>query len=74
MCAIKNLEVTIQITSENTFDVLFYEPESGDHVRYECHDDGPDILRENRMLSAEIRSWVSLLREEMEDDEDEDMD
>ena len=74
MCAIKNLQVTIQITSENTFDVLFYEPESGDHMRYECHSDGTNILFENRLLAAEIRSWAELLKLEMEDAKNEDLD
>lgn len=62
----KHLEVTIVLTSENTFDVEFYEPESGCFNRISCHDIGEtDHLQnkiENTKLAMEIHSWVGILR------------
>lgn len=57
------LEITLVATSEDTFDVEVYEPESGDFVRIECHDKGDAVDTENKKIIDELRSWVSLLRE-----------
>lgn len=61
----KLLEVTIRPTGKDTYDVEFYEPESGDFVRYESN-----RLDFDHMLAAEIKSWASILRDEMEDEEE----
>lgn len=65
----KTLTLTITLTSPNTFDVMFDEHESGDSVTYSCHDAGKYVSQENTDLINEIRSWVSLMREETADDE-----
>lgn len=56
------LDITIQITSDTTFDVEIHEPESGDFTRISCHDDGESIRAENDKIIGEIRDWVSILR------------
>lgn len=64
----KKLEIDIVLTSDNTFDLELYEPESGDFQRISCKDN-PDAfteVHENTAIGNEIRSWVSLLREEHE--------
>ena len=61
----KLLEITIRPTGKDTYDVEFYEPESGDFERYSSNE--PDF---DRKLAAEIKSWASILRDEMEDEED----
>lgn len=62
----KLLEVTIRPTGKDTYDVEFYEPESGDFVRYKSGEPHFD-----RMLAAEIKAWASILHDEMEDEEEE---
>lgn len=57
----KNLDVTIKLTSEDTFSVNFKEPESGSYLEILCHDKATD--EENRRITDEIRSWVSLMRD-----------
>ena len=59
-----NLEVEIKLTSDKTFSVGVYEPQSGDYTEIDCHDKGWNIAEENKRIIAEIRSWVSMLREE----------
>ena len=64
----KTLEIDIVLTSDSTFDLEFYEPESGEFKRISCKDN-PDAfteVHENTAIGNEIRSWVSLLREEHE--------
>ena len=61
----KSLEVTIKPTGEDTYDVEFYEPESGDFMRYSST--RPDF---DHMLAVEIKAWASILRDEMEDEEE----
>ena len=58
----KTIEVTIKLTSDTTFDMEFYEPESGDHICIEGDDsyDGSLIDR----VGTELLSWVSLMRDE----------
>ena len=71
----RTLEITITLTSDNTFDVDFYEPESGDSGSVSCHDSGSVNhalwQTENNNLAGEIRSWVEIMREYEEDEEDE---
>ena len=57
------LEVTLILTSDNTFNIEFYEPESGCFQRIECHDEGNQTGAEDKQIITEIRSWVSLMRE-----------
>lgn len=71
----RNLEIKIKLTSDNTFDVEFYEPESGDFGRVSCHDSGfiahEEWQTENNKLACEIRSWVEIMRDYEEDEENE---
>lgn len=60
------LEITLVSTSENTFDVEIYEPESGDFVSIPCHDNGDGVDTENKKIMDEIRSWIEFMREETE--------
>lgn len=60
----KLLEISLVLVSDNTFDVEIYEPESGDFNIIKCHDDGHTVDAENQQIADEIRSWVSMLREE----------
>ena len=59
----RNLEISIVLTSSNTFDVQIYEPETGDYSVVRCHDTGDSVQDENERVMREIRSWVSILRE-----------
>lgn len=59
----RNLEISLVLTSDNTFDVQIYEPETGEYLAVCCHDDGKEVQEENERVMNEIRSWVSLLRE-----------
>ena len=63
----KKLEIDIILTSDNTFDLEFYEPESGDFQRIMCHYNGEYIETENKKITDEIRSWAEMLLEEKED-------
>lgn len=60
----KLLEVTLVLAADNTFDVEIYEPESGELNIVKCHDEGHTIEAENQQIVDEIRSWVSMMREE----------
>ena len=60
----KNLSVTIELDSNNTFRLMIREPESGDCVTINCHDRGETVEAENDRIVNEIRSWVSLMRDE----------
>lgn len=60
----KLLEISLVLVSDNTFDVEIYEPESGEFNIVKCHDDGHTVETENKQLADEIRSWVSMMREE----------
>lgn len=57
----KLLEITLTITSNNTFDVDVYEPESGEYKIIKCHDSGESNAIENMEITSEIRSWVRLM-------------
>lgn len=58
------LKVTIKLTSDETFSVGIYEPQSGDYTEIDCHDKGWETMKENTIIMQEIRSWVTMLREE----------
>ena len=60
----KTLEVTLKLTSPDTFDIEISENESGYFLRIECHDRGRDVSNENKKIIDEIRSWVEFMREE----------
>lgn len=71
----RNLEIKIKLTSDNTFDVEIYDPESSDLERVHCTDSAfanhETWQKENNKLAAEIRSWVDILRDYEEDEEHE---
>ena len=60
------LEITL-VVRDNDFDVDIYEPESGDFVSATFTDDDKysdmDIF-----VGNEIRSWVSMMRDQMDDE------
>lgn len=60
----RSLEIDIVLTSDNTFDVEVYEPESGDLNRIECHYNGERVEAENKKIIDEIRSWAEMMLEE----------
>ena len=59
----KDLEATLILTSDNTFNIEFYEPESGCFTRIACHNEGNQTAMEDIQITEEIRSWVSIMRE-----------
>ena len=62
----KKLEIDIVLTSDNTFDLEIFEPESGDFSRIECHYDGERVDTENCIIVGEIRSWAEMMLEEQD--------
>lgn len=62
----KKLEIDIVLTSDSTFDLEIYEPESGDFNRIECHYDGERVDTENCIIVGEIRSWAEMMLEEQD--------
>ena len=62
----KTLKITLVTTSDNTFDIEVYEPESGESRIIKCSDNG-NMTEFNK----EILSWVSIMREEAEEKEQE---
>ena len=61
----KTITVTITLISDGEFNLDFCERESGDTVGFICHDQ--ELDDENRKIVNEIRSWVSLMRDELEE-------
>lgn len=61
----KTINVKITLISESEFNLYFCEAETGNSVGFICHDQ--ETADENRKIVNEIRSWVSLMREEMEE-------
>ena len=59
------LNVTITLISDSEFKLDFREAESGDTVNFILHDQ--ETADENKKIVNEIRSWVSLMREKMEE-------
>lgn len=57
----KTLKITLTTTSDNTFDIEVYEPESGETRLIKCFDNG-DLTE----LNEEILSWVDIMRDEAE--------
>lgn len=64
------LEITLKITSDTTFDVEIYEPQSGDFTRIPCNDSGNLCGEENARIASEIRSWIMDMRENPQDEEE----
>ena len=60
------LEITLVVRRDN-FDVDIYEPESGDFVSATFTDDDK-YSDMDRFLGNEIRSWISLMKDEMDDE------
>lgn len=60
----RNIEITLVLTSSETFDVQIYEPETGEYSCIKCHDTGESIQKENEQVMNEIRSWVNITRGE----------
>ena len=60
------LEITL-VVREDDFDVDIYEPQSGDFVSATFTDDDKysDI---DRFIGNEIRSWINLMKDEMDDE------
>lgn len=56
----KTLKITLTTTSDNTFNIEVYEPESGEKRLIKCSDNG-DLTEFNE----EILSWVSIMRDEV---------
>lgn len=61
----KTLKITLTTTSDNTFNIEVYEPESGESRIIKCSDNG-DLTE----LNEEIMSWVSIMRDEAEEMEE----
>ena len=65
------LEITIEANANGCFDVGVYEPETGDWAPFEfpfSPDEHPEF---NEAIGNEIYSWVSMLYDEMESEEEE---
>ena len=63
------LEITIRLNVDD-FEIDVYEPESGEVVQYQ-HPYSPDEHPEfDETIGNEIYSWISLWRDELEDEED----
>lgn len=60
----RNLEIALLLTSDNTFDIEIYEPEYDEYAVVHCHDTGDSVQDENERVMREIRSWVSIMREQ----------
>ena len=58
----RTLSVTITLTSADTFAVTFIDNESGDTAIYNCSDYALPRCQD-KMLGAEITSWVNIMRE-----------
>lgn len=64
------LDLTIEMTSAETFDLLIQDPESGDSIMIPCHISGDNIEEENKKIINEIRSWAELMADEYEEDDE----
>ena len=63
----KVLQVILTLESDDVFSVDIYEPESGEIKMIRCHDNGDTITAENKEITDEIRTWISIMREEESD-------
>lgn len=62
----RHLEITLEVR-ETDFDVDIYEPETGDFVSATfTNDDKYSDM--DRFVGNEIRSWISMMRDEMDDE------
>ena len=60
------LEIALEVR-KNEFDVDIYEPETGDFVSATfTNDDKYSDM--DRFVGNEIRSWISLMKDEMDDE------
>lgn len=62
----KLLEITLVVRNDN-FDVDIHEPESGDFVSATFTDDDK-YSDMDRFIGNEIRSWINLMKDEMDDE------
>ena len=63
----RTLTITITLTSADTYEVTFIDAESGDIAIYKCSDYAlPKV--QDRLLGAEITSWVSIMRDAEEEE------
>lgn len=60
------LEITLVVRHDN-FDVDIYQPESGDFVSATFTDDDK-YSDMDRFIGNEIRSWISMMKDEMDDE------
>lgn len=60
---IKTLNITLTLTSDNTFNINVWEPESGEARLIKCSDNGGFTE-----LINEIKSWVSIMKEGAEEE------
>lgn len=62
----RRLEITLEVR-KNDYDVDVYEPETGDFVSFTFeHDD--EIVEIDNVLGSEIRSWVYMMMDHLEDE------
>ena len=61
----RTLDVKIKLTSDNTFDLEIFDRESGLLKIIKCSDNGTTVEMEDKEITSEIRSWVSIMRESL---------
>lgn len=66
----RNLDLTIEMTSAETFDLTILDLDSSDQITIPCHISGDSIEEENKKIINEIRSWPELMADEYEEDEE----
>lgn len=63
----KNLEILVRLLDDETFEVEFYEPETGSFDRVICHDScfvtRDEWQSDNNRIAEEIRFWAENMRE-----------
>ena len=64
----KILEVTVRYFDNGQFRVEIYEQESGDYNEIDGNLDEPTNFEHE--IAEEISSWASIIREELEDEEE----
>ena len=64
----KILEVTVRCFDNGQFRVEIYEQESGDYKEIDGNLDEPTNFEHE--IAEEISSWASIIREELEDEEE----
>lgn len=66
----RTLCFTIEITSPQTFEVFINDLQSGDCITIPCTFHGSSVKSEDAKIISEIRSWASIMLEELEEDEE----